>query len=55
MIDRSGRVSSATIDSNELPDCTVARCLRYRVLQYVFAPTEGDPVTVIYPIVLEPG
>lgn len=55
VIERDGHVSKAVIADTDLPNCSVARCIRqvFTVLQ--FPEPQGGVVTVQYPIMLESG
>jgi hypothetical protein len=57
VIERDGRVGEKIwIVDNTLPDCKVARCVRDNGYpKLVFPPPTGGIVTVVYPIMLEPG
>jgi hypothetical protein len=55
VIGRDGGVSKATVFENTLPDCQVASCVRDVMKSLAFPVPEGGIVTVIYPIMLEPG
>lgn len=55
VIDRDGRVSSARLDDNTLPDCEAALCMLevYRGLE--FPEPDGGRVTVVYPLTFTPS
>ena len=55
VIERDGRASNVLIFDNTLPDCKVARCVRDAYPSMKFPTPEGGIVTVVYPIMLEPG
>jgi hypothetical protein len=55
VIARDGRVSRSSITENTLADCQVAACVRDEFRGMTFPPPEGGIVTVVYPIMLEPG
>lgn len=55
VIDLDGKVSSAQIADNTLPDCAVSACVRDKFKALAFPEPEGGIVTVVYPIWLEPG
>jgi hypothetical protein len=56
VIERDGRVGRGVrIVDNTLPDCKVARCVRDVYPRFQFPPPDGGIVTVVYPIMLEPG
>jgi len=40
---------------NDLPDCRVAQCVRDEMRRIHFPAPEGGIVTVIYPIMFQPG
>jgi hypothetical protein len=54
VIDTQGRVKDSHIEQNDLPDCSVARCVRDEMRAIQFPTPEGGDVTVVYPINLEP-
>ena len=55
VIARDGHVSRSSIAGNTLTDCRVAACVRDAFRSLSFPPPEGGVVTVVYPIMLEPG
>lgn len=55
VIERDGHVTNVSIVDNTLPDCKVARCVRDHYPKFEFPKPEGGIVTVVYPIMLEPG
>ena len=55
VIERDGSVGKARISDNTLPDCRVAQCIREEYPYMKFPPPDGGIVTVVYPIMLEPG
>jgi hypothetical protein len=55
LIDPDGRVSKAHVAGNELTDCEVTTCMIEELKQCVFPKPEGGVVTVVYPLVFEPG
>ena len=55
LIDRDGKVSSALVAGNTLPDCAVTACVRDAFKTLTFPEPQGGIVTVVYPIFLEPG
>jgi hypothetical protein len=55
LIDAHGRVSMAHIAGNELTDCEVTACMIEELKKCVFPEPEGGVVTVVYPLVFEPG
>jgi hypothetical protein len=55
VIERDGTVSKQAISYNELPDCVVAACVRDGFSGLKFPAPDGGIVTVVYPIMLEPG
>jgi hypothetical protein len=55
VIERDGTVKKAIINFNTLPDCRVAACIRDAYPKLKFPAPEGGIVTVVYPIMLEPG
>jgi hypothetical protein len=56
VIERDGRVEKAVVSDNTLPDCAVAECIRAAYPKMTFpAPERSGIVTVVYPIMLEPG
>jgi TonB family protein len=55
VVDRSGNVSEAQINESTMPDCEVARCIRDHYKPMKFPPPERGTVTVVYPIMFEPG
>jgi hypothetical protein len=55
VIERDGTVSKQAITHNELPDCAVAQCVRDGFSDLKFPVPERGIVTVVYPIMLEPG
>lgn len=54
-IAEDGTVEEPSIAEDELGDETVLRCFRGVTSRMRFPPPEGGPVTVRYPITLEPG
>jgi hypothetical protein len=50
-----GKVSSTRIADCTLPDCSVAQCIRDEFMSLTFPAPEGGAVTVVYPLMLEPG
>ena len=55
VIGEDGGVSMSSITENTLRDCQVAACVRDQFNGLSFPPPSGGVVTVIYPILLEPG
>ena len=55
VIERDGSVSKAQISENTLTDCKVAACIRDEYPKLTFPAPDGGIVTVVYPIMLEPG
>ena len=55
VIQRDGSVANARIYELTLPDCRVAHCIRDAFPKMKFPAPEGGIVTVVYPIMLEPG
>jgi len=55
VIGRDGGVSNVSVDSTTLPDRDVAACVAKGFYDLKFPEPEGGIVTVIYPIMLEPG
>ncbi len=55
VIDREGRVRAAAVVANTLPDCQVVACVRDGFYRLHFPSPESGIVTVVYPIMLEPG
>ncbi len=55
VIERDGHVSKAAIADTDLPNCSVARCIRQGFTELQFPEPKGGLVTVSYPIALEPG
>jgi hypothetical protein len=55
VIERDGAVSNPLIEHNTLPDCKVAQCIRDAYPKLKFPAPDGGIVTVVYPIMLEPG
>jgi hypothetical protein len=55
VIERDGHVSKAAIADTDLPNCSVARCIRQGFTELQFPAPQGGVVTVSYPIVFEPG
>jgi hypothetical protein len=55
VIQRDGTVGKKNIADNSLTDCRVAECVRDGFSGLKFSPPEGGTVTVVYPIMLEPG
>jgi hypothetical protein len=43
------------ISENTLSDCKAARCVMDGFSKLTFPPPQGGIVTVVYPIMLEPG
>jgi hypothetical protein len=50
-----GRVTSAALAENTLPDCEVTRCVRDEFRSFRFPAPQGGSVVVVYPLVFEPG
>ena len=55
VIERDGTVSHALIEHNTLPDCKAAKCIRDEFPKMTFPAPDGGIVTVVYPIMFEPG
>jgi hypothetical protein len=55
LIGRDGRVRKARVEQNTLPDCAVSACIRERFKSLTFPEPVGGVVTVVYPLMLEPG
>jgi hypothetical protein len=55
VIARDGKVSSTRVADCTLPDCSVAQCVRDEFKSLTFPEPEGGIVTVVYPLMLEPG
>jgi hypothetical protein len=55
VINREGRVSLVQIAENELPDCLVTACMIDEVKQCTFPKPQDGIVTVVYPLMFEPG
>jgi TonB family protein len=55
IIDHDGRVSSAQLDDNTLPDCEAARCMLEVYRRLEFPEPNGGRVTVVYPLTFTPG
>jgi outer membrane biosynthesis protein TonB len=55
VIGRDGKVASTRIADCTLPDCSVAQCVRDEFKALTFPEPEGGIVTVVYPLMLEPG
>ena len=54
-IDREGHVGHGSIVDNTVPDCHVTACVRGVFEKLAFPKPDGGIVTVVYPLVLEPG
>jgi hypothetical protein len=50
-----GRVASAAVVNNRLPNCAVVHCIRDSLRELMFPHPNGGAVTVFYPIQLLPG
>ena len=55
VIDREGRVASAGDDGSDLPDPKVIQCVVDAFKKLRFPKPEGGIVTVVYPIIFQPG
>lgn len=55
VIERDGKVSSTRVADCTLPDCEVARCVRDELKSLTFPEPEGGVVSLVYPLMLEPG
>jgi len=55
VIDREGKVSTAQDCGSELPDSAVVRCVVDKIAPLKFPQPEGGIVTVVMPIVFDPG
>jgi hypothetical protein len=55
VIGRDGKVTNVDDRGSDLPDPAVVRCVVSRFSSLIFPPPEGGIVTVVYPIMLEPG
>jgi TonB family protein len=54
VIDPNGKVTSAEVIDNQLPNCTVSACVRARFSELVF-PTAEKATTIVYPLLFAPG
>jgi TonB family protein len=56
VIDEDGRVPSVQVnEGTNLTDCEAVQCIKKRYLELQFPKPEGGIVTVVYPIMFEPG
>jgi hypothetical protein len=55
VIERDGSVTHVLVVYLTLPDCKVVSCLRAAYPKIKFPPPQGGIVTVVYPIMFEPG
>jgi hypothetical protein len=55
VIDREGQVSKAIVSASTVPDCTASACVRDQFKLMKFPVPEHGILTVVYPIMLEPG
>jgi hypothetical protein len=55
VIGRDGHVSSSYVAENEVRDCRVAECVRKEITKCVFPKPKCGVVTVVYPLMFEPG
>jgi hypothetical protein len=55
VIGRDGRVTRAVDAGSELPDRRVVACAARHMATLRFPPPKGGPVTVTYPIMIDPG
>jgi hypothetical protein len=55
VIDRSGAVALATDGGSDLPDREVVQCVVRGFGSLSFPPPEAGMVTVVYPILFQPG
>jgi len=56
VIGAAGKVGSSTVQKNTLDDASVGKCIAKAVKRWKFPePSDGGPVSVTYPFVLEPG
>jgi hypothetical protein len=54
VVGAGGRVSSAHVTANTLPNCDVVRCVRDTFLQFRFPEPEDRPVVAVYPLYFTP-
>jgi hypothetical protein len=54
VIERDGSVSTVSNGGSDLPNATIA-CILKSFYAIKFPPPDGGTVTVVYPIILEPG
>jgi hypothetical protein len=55
VIDLEGRVASAADEASDLPDTAIVQCVVDAFRRLEFPRPEGGKVTVIYPIIFNPG
>lgn len=55
VIDLDGQVRDVHITSNSLPDCAAVACMHRAFERIEFPPPAGGIVTVVYPILFQPG
>ncbi len=55
VIERDGSVTQVSMVFLTLPDCKVANCVKAAYPKLKFPTPEGGTITVVYPIILEPG
>lgn len=55
VIEPDGSVKEATLDVATIPDEKVVECVRSTYLKMTFPVPDGGAVTVVYPVLLEPG
>ncbi len=55
VIDRSGAVTTAQDGGSDLPDTAVVSCVTRGFTNLSFPQPEGGIVTVVYPIIFNPG
>lgn len=55
VIGRDGGVDSVRNDGSELPDTSVVQCILDAYWDLCFPRPEGGIITVVYPIMFEPG
>jgi outer membrane biosynthesis protein TonB len=55
VIDTSGAVASASDGGSDLPEPSVIKCVQNVFASLSFPKPEGSSVTVVYPLVFEPG
>jgi hypothetical protein len=55
VITEAGAVENATDGGSDLPDDSVVACIATEVMHIKFPRPQGGRVTVVYPVMFEPG